>query len=114
MYSSSLRVPDTWDQLRRAKFAQPPPASTVPFVPEPALDDAQYERILSLIRPMGRTIERDPSAFVDLDEEALRSVFLATLNSHFEGRATGETFNASGKTDILIREKDRNSFIAEC
>ena len=98
----------------RPKFAQPPLASTVPFVPEPALDDTQYERILSLIRSMGRTIERDPSAFVDLDEEALRSVFLATLNSHFEGRATGETFNASGKTDILIREKDRNIFIAEC
>jgi hypothetical protein len=36
------------------------------------------------------------------------------LNGHFEGSATGETFNYDGKTDILIRERGRNVFIAEC
>jgi hypothetical protein len=36
------------------------------------------------------------------------------LNGQFEGRATGETFNMTGKTDILLREGDRNVFIAEC
>src|SRR5262249_14489481 len=39
---------------------------------------------------------------------------LVILNGQFEGHATGETFNRTGKTDILIREKDRNLFIAEC
>jgi len=36
------------------------------------------------------------------------------LNTHYEGQATGETFNAGGKTDILVRSKDRSVFIAEC
>jgi hypothetical protein len=36
------------------------------------------------------------------------------LNGQYQGRATGETFNYDGKTDILIREGDRNVFIAEC
>src|SRR5262249_55009856 len=33
---------------------------------------------------------------------------------HYEGSATGETFNAAGKTDILVREGNRNLFIGEC
>jgi len=36
------------------------------------------------------------------------------LNGQFEGAATGETFNVSGKTDILLRANGRNVFIAEC
>jgi hypothetical protein len=36
------------------------------------------------------------------------------LNSHYEGGATGETFNAAGKTDVLIRVEDRTVFIGEC
>ncbi len=27
----------------------------------------------------------------------------------YEGQATGETFNRSGKTDILVRVEDRNA-----
>lgn len=96
------------------RTAARPPAPSTPFTPEPALELRQFEEILSLIRPIGATIERDPRGFASLDEESLRSLFLATLNSHYKGKATGETFNASGKTDILIRENDRNLFIAEC
>ena len=36
------------------------------------------------------------------------------LAGPYEGAATGETFNAAGKTDILIRVENRNVFIAEC
>jgi hypothetical protein len=36
------------------------------------------------------------------------------LNGAFEGAASGETFNFTGKTDILIRVEGRNIFIAEC
>ena len=36
------------------------------------------------------------------------------INSHYEGLTTRETFNYSGKTDILIRFEDKNIFIAEC
>ncbi len=44
----------------------------------------------------------------------MRFVLLLGLNAIFEGKATGETFNGEGKTDILIRVGDRNIFIAEC
>lgn len=91
-----------------------PPAPDKPFEPEPALDDAQYEHILSVVRSMSLVIERNPSSFSTLDEEPIRDHFLIQLNGHYEGTATGETFNASGKTDILIRVGDRNIFIAEC
>ncbi|WP_026191781.1 hypothetical protein [Methylosinus sp. LW4] len=36
------------------------------------------------------------------------------LNGQYVGNATGETFNATGKTDILIRSEGQNIFIAEC
>jgi hypothetical protein len=63
---------------------------------------------------MSLVIERSPSIVVALDEEAIRNLFLIVLNGHYEGGATGETFNAAGKTDILVRAGDRNVFIAEC
>jgi len=63
---------------------------------------------------MALVMERSPSAFVDMDEESLRTHFLVQLNGHFEGSATGETFNYMGKTDILIRVDGKNIFIAEC
>ncbi len=47
-------------------------------------------------------------------EEDLRQHFLVQLNGHYEGQASGETFNFEGKTDILIRAEGRNIFIAEC
>ena len=59
-------------------------------------------------------MERSPSSFAYMGEEALRDHFLVQLNGQFEGRATGETFNAGGKTDVLLRENGRNVFIAEC
>jgi hypothetical protein len=63
---------------------------------------------------MSLVIERNPSSFAVLDEEAIRDHFLLQLNGHYEGSAPGETFNASGKTDILIRVENKNVFIAEC
>jgi hypothetical protein len=63
---------------------------------------------------MVRVMEQSPKAFDKMGEEDLRTQFLVQLNGQYEGRATGETFNFQGKTDILIREGDRNVFIAEC
>jgi hypothetical protein len=63
---------------------------------------------------MSRVMERSPSAFQAMGEENLRHHFLVPLNGHFEGAASGETFNFFGKTDILIRVQDRNIFVAEC
>jgi hypothetical protein len=85
-----------------------------PFEPEASLSPDQFEDILRTLRAIGHSIERTSGAFAKLEEEELRSVFLAALNAQFEGGATGETFNAIGKTDILIRHSDRNLFIGEC
>jgi len=84
------------------------------FAPEPILVESEYENILGIIRSMVSVMERSPKEFVHLGEEGLRSHFLVQLNGQYQGRATGETFNYNGKTDILIREADRNVFIAEC
>jgi hypothetical protein len=84
------------------------------FVPEPALTDEQFGEIMAIIRAIGRSMERMPDAFDGLTEESLRAIFLAALNAQFEGNATGETFNYSGKTDLLIRDENRNLLIGEC
>lgn len=101
-------------EVRRKVRATPPPASNKPFAPEPALSMRDYEHVLELMLLTARMIERSPSTFSTMSEEDLRNQFLIVLNSHYEGQATAETFNASGKTDILVRSKDRGVFIAEC
>jgi hypothetical protein len=101
-------------QVRRKIAVSPPPASQAPFKPEPVLDEANYKAILDIVQSMALVMERSPSAFAEMGEEALRQHFLVQLNGHFEGQATGETFNHQGKTDILIRVSGRNIFIAEC
>lgn len=88
--------------------------SKTPFVPEPTIEMKEYEYILQVISNMVSVMERSPGAFKSMGEEDLRQHFLVQLNGQYEGQATGETFNSQGKTDILIREKDRNVFIAEC
>jgi hypothetical protein len=84
------------------------------FAPEPTLAQEEYEHILSVVKSWAISVERSPDAFRHMGEEDLRWQILVMLNSHYEGRATGETFNSQGKTDILIRDGDRNVFIAEC
>lgn len=104
----------TVPSVRRKPAIKPPIVKERAYVPEPALDEKEYEHILSIIRSMVNVIERSPKAFAHMGEEDLRSQFLVQLNGQYQGRATGETFNYEGKTDILIREGDRNVFIAEC
>ena len=99
---------------RRESPTRRPKVPTETYKPEPVLKEAEYQHILEVIRSMSLVIERSPAAFTFLDEEAIRTNFLLHLNGHYEGSATGETFNASGKTDILIRVNNRNIFIAEC
>ena len=99
---------------RRAKPTRRPEVETGVYKPEPVLDEKEYQHILEILRSMSLVIERNPASFASLDEESIRDHFLIQLNGHYEGGSTGETFNASGKTDILIREGNKNVFIAEC
>jgi len=104
----------TAPEVRKKILPTLPPASSVPYKPEPALSSADYEHILGVLQNMVLVMERSPSAFALMDEESIRSHFLVQLNGHYEGQATGETFNYHGKTDILVRSEGRNIFIAEC
>ena len=99
---------------RRESPVSQPSVPKEKFAPEPVLDQREYEYILGILKSMALVIERSPGSFASLDEEAIRTHFLLQLNGHYEGLATGETFNSSGKTDILIRADNRNVFIAEC
>jgi hypothetical protein len=93
-----------------------PSASSAPFAPEPTLSPSDYEHILSVMTNMALVMERSPSAFSAMSEEALRWHFLVQLNGHYEGQATGETFNYEGKTDILVRVNGRtvvSTFVCE-
>ncbi|MBE2244773.1 MAG: hypothetical protein IAE86_18605 [Burkholderiaceae bacterium] len=100
--------------VKRKTVPTLPPATTVQFKPEPALAMELYEHVLKVVQDMALVMERSPDAFKAMNEEALRQHFIVQLNGQFEGKATGETFNMGGKTDILLREGDRNVFIAEC
>ena len=91
-----------------------PQVTEVGYKPEPTLPDSVYHDILQTTHDVGKTFERLPSTYSDKDEEALRDHILLYLEPRFEGSATGETFNKTGKTDILIRHENSNVFIAEC
>lgn len=96
-------------EVRRKIRPTLPAVRSGSFTPEPALSTPDYEHILKVIDDMEQVMERSPSAFASIDEESLRSHFLVQLNGHYEGQATGETFNYEGKTDILIRVNGKTS-----
>ena len=81
---------------------------------EPALVGEFYRHIVGVIAAMARGMERNPGDYAQWTEEQLRDALLVILNTHYEGAATGETFNRAGKTDILVRVGDRSVFVGEC
>lgn len=98
---------------KKVPISQPSPVGK-PHPGEPFLESRAYESILETIASMARVKELNPKAFAAMGEEALRFMLLVPLNIHYEGQATGETFNWEGKTDIIIKVGGRNVFIAEC
>lgn len=106
----SIPTPATRKKIKIEK----PIVSEVGFTPEPTLDVGMYNQILQLIHDVGKGFERLPSLYAGKEEEHLRDHFLMILEPNFEGSATGETFNKTGKTDILLRYEGSNVFIAEC
>jgi len=75
------------------------------------------DAIVAQIEAFALALERSPNTANKLaphDEETLRDVLLFVLNTNWEGLATGETFLGKGKTDILLRWRNRDAFIGEC
>lgn len=74
-----------------------------------------YKDVLNTISYIGKSIEKKPSIYKDRSEENLRDIFQIILETRYDNTTvTGETFNKSGKTDILISSTNQdNLFIAE-
>jgi hypothetical protein len=104
--------------LTRRKIATRTPTTrssvSGPFQPEPVLSEPDYEAALAVLRNSRNALERSPSLTAGFGEQQIRDILLVNLNAVFEGQAAGEVFNGFGKTDILIRVRDRNIFIGEC
>jgi len=94
-------LPETWADDRRPEL-------------EPVLDERVFGHILSVMRMQAQQMEQSPRTYAGMGEEDRRQTIVATLNTHYAGRAHAEAFNNKGKTDILIRHEGRNLFICEC
>jgi hypothetical protein len=82
---------------------------------DPTLHESEYMQILNALNSSGSGIEQAISSFTSLDEEGFRDVMLNGLKTAFpKYSASGEVFNVSGKTDILLKRDNQNLFIAEC
>jgi hypothetical protein len=102
------------DEKKTLGHPADPAGHTNAYVPEPVIEDADYEAILDVLRSARNAMERTPGMCAELGEDDIRDWLLYMLNSHFKGAAAGEVFNRAGKTDILVRAGDRNVFIGEC
>jgi len=77
-------------------------------------DKTNYDVILQTIREHLIATEILPKAIQKLsNEELIRDTILWALNANYI-IATGETFRASGKTDINVNIDNKSAFIAEC
>lgn len=103
--------------VKKKVIPQPKLDITKEFSSEPTLSNSVYDDILQIIYNVGQNLERKPNLYIGKDEEGIRDQILLFLETRYEGTtATGETFNHSGKTDILLKYADdgSNLFIAEC
>jgi hypothetical protein len=110
-------APQTYKLPQRQKALAPkavPKRSTPQAEQELTLSEQDYQDILSICESMSLVMERSPTVFENAEEEHIRVHYLVQLNGQYQGTATGETFNATGKTDILIRHQNKNIFVAEC
>ncbi|MES2429427.1 MAG: hypothetical protein V4556_00745 [Bacteroidota bacterium] len=96
---------------------QPVVSNNKEFSSEPMMSSEMYIDVLKVIYESGKNMEKKPALYIGKDEEGLRDQFLFVLETRYEGTtATGETFNRSGKTDIILKYANdgSNLFVAEC
>ncbi|MFA4891254.1 MAG: hypothetical protein WC604_02800 [Candidatus Gracilibacteria bacterium] len=81
---------------------------------EYVLDGQKVLDIIAFLDNQGKQFEKTPKSYEKLNEEELRDILLSTLNSIFEGKATGETFSKKGKTDIYLNIDKGSILVFEC
>lgn len=110
---STFAIPQP--SLREKIIINRPNVTETGYKPEPTLDSDNYFKILKVINDVGKNFERMPSSYNQKGEEDLRDHIILVLDPNFElGGASGETFNKSGKTDILLKYDSSVVFVAEC
>lgn len=75
------------------------------------------EKVIAIIKNLdlqGKQFEKTPKSYTSMWEEWLRDILLVNLNSIFQGKATGETFSNSGKSDIYLNIDSGNILVFEC
>lgn len=105
------------DLVRKIRIEEKPFVKKIK--PNPTTEDYQLNRdkvidIIKLLSNQCLQFEKTPRTYEKFAEENLRDLLLANLNSIFEGKATGETFNNKGKTDIYLNIDKGNILICEC
>jgi hypothetical protein len=78
------------------------------------VDSGSYNSILDSISAICNELETKPETTAKLSETDIRDIICASLSERYEATVTGESFNREGKTDILLKWKSQNVFIAEC
>lgn len=102
-------------RLKKVKKNKPMSLPKLNITPvEYAISDDDYNNIKNIINLSCVSMEKTARTFCKLQEEELRDVILASLNTHYLGTATGETFNKRGKTDIHIPFENKSAYIGEC
>ena len=118
MPTANQRKPKTYSVPTVSHRYGPPKSPNVSQKAEeltPVMDAQKYNQILDSIHTIGKMYESLPNITKNIDEETLRDLFLAQIQTSFKSEsATGEAFNKSGKTDIMVKHGDGIVFIAEC
>lgn len=80
------------------------------------ISEIAYFQILDYMLRLGVTLEGFRELSAKMDEERYRDYFVGYLDSLSpDHTATGETFRGLGKTDILVRNKEKEVLlVAEC
>lgn len=100
-------------KLTPKKILIPPTQRKSSLNKEYAINDSDYTNINNIINMSCTSMEKAAKSLNRLEEEELRDIILATLNTHYEN-ATGETFSKSGKTDIYLPFENKAAYIGEC
>ena len=107
-----IRVPDrvTMEVAEEYRKLIPP---TPKKITNPFLEKEKLNAVIQIIEGCCRSWELSPLTYQKLEEEELRNIILSSLNSVFQGGATGETFSKRGKTDIYLNIQQGQILIAE-
>lgn len=103
--------------LKKKMISHPEIKKGKEFSSVPTMSQEMYSDVLKVLYDSGKSMEKKPALYIGKDEEGIRDQFLFILETRYEGTtATGETFNRSGKADIILKyaEDGSNLFIAEC